>query len=792
MMEINNDKIQENFNIDAIFERKIEIGAVIQFNLLQKIIEEFIKRQKSLDDKVNNIEIKLNSLPERPLSSKVTDDNIIKYFNEPNINLDTELKKENETNKERNINPNLENEDKKEITEKNDKINFNKDDKINFNKDDDIDNKKEMNYRQIRILSGRVDKFEKIINALSKKVLNLNDNMKKDENKFDNDALKKQEEKIEKLENDIHHINQTLNEFNLLGYFQKGENKENEKAENASKNNEFIKLFSKKVELIEHRAKQCDEDIFKIKKELTGINNAVSSEKNNYNEFSIETNKNFIEIKDIIKKEINTLKNLAEENNQKTKKDLKDNFDEEIKNLKSMIEEINKNVDNNLNNSSNDNSNNLLNSKFNEKLKNMNNDLKNLINKSASDTEKYLKSIINNLGIENLKKDMSELYQNLSDKLVKTDLDYIDLKLKEFETKLISENVKMESLEKDVNTCNDTCAKSIKMIEYLNSQVGQEAPDESKQDDKNDILKNLLNINEKEIKSFVNKTEFNQEIKKIYKKIEQILAVESENYKFMQYIEKQLKYFVTQNDLKTMEQCISNMLEDIKTLFNKKFMEKTEILKNFKFLEIQIKSIYDNNPGMVKEGENWLLAKKPLNNYLCASCEAFLGDLKNNKNNYLAWNKIPPHENKKYRMGDGFSRMLELVNTDLMKNAEKINNNLVLKIDDKKINYELKPPLPRLGSQLNLSKWNKPNNTFYSNNNDNIEKRLNNSADGTDNYTNKNNNNYKENYTNNNHKIGRNVNNVGGSLRVDSISKITGKKNSPKVLKIVKKTKKDF
>ena len=457
-----------------------------------------------------------------------------------------------------------------------------------------------------------------------------------------------------------------------------------------------------------------------------------------------------------------------------------------------MIEEINKNVDNNMNNSSNDNSNNLLNSKFNEKLKNMNNDLKNLINKSASDTEKYLKSIINNLGIENLKKDMSELYQNLSDKLVKTDLDYIDLKLKEFETKLISENVKMESLEKDVNTCNDTCAKSIKMIEYLNSQVGQEAPDESKQDDKNDILKNLLNINEKEIKSFVNKTEFNQEIKKIYKKIEQILAVESENYKFMQYIEKQLKYFVTQNDLKTMEQCISNMLEDIKTLFNKKFMEKTEILKNFKFLEIQIKSIYDNNPGMVKEGENWLLAKKPLNNYLCASCEAFLGDLKNNKNNYLAWNKIPPHENKKYRMGDGFSRMLELVNTDLMKNAEKINNNLVLKIDDKKINYELKPPLPRLGSQLNLSKWNKPNNTFYSNNNDNIEKRLNNSADGTDNYTNKNNNNYKENYTNNNHKIGRNVNNVGGSLRVDSISKITGKKNSPQVLKIVKKTKKDF
>ena len=41
-------------NINDIFERKIEVGAVIQFNLLQRLIEEFIKRQKSLNDKVNS------------------------------------------------------------------------------------------------------------------------------------------------------------------------------------------------------------------------------------------------------------------------------------------------------------------------------------------------------------------------------------------------------------------------------------------------------------------------------------------------------------------------------------------------------------------------------------------------------------------------------------------------------------------------------------------------------------------------------------------------------------------
>ena len=197
---------------------------------------------------------------------------------------------------------------------------------------------------------------------------------------------------------------------------------------------------------------------------------------------------------------------------------------------------------------------------------------------------------------------------------------------------------------------------------------------------------------------------------------------------------------------------------------------------------------------MIKEGDNWLLAKKPMNNYLCASCEAYIGDLKN-KNTYLPWNKIPTHDNKKYRMGNGFSRMLELVNTDLMKNAERINDNLIIKIDDKKINNDsITPlPLPRLGSQINLKKWNKTNNTFYAMNNDNVEKKLNNSADGLE----QNSNSESMNKVNRNRmnnmqdleNVGKSMNNLGAG-----ITKKTYDKNnkSPKVLKIVKKTKKDY
>ena len=84
--------LDEN-NINDIFERKIEVGAVIQFSLLQRLIEEFIKRQKLINDKVNNFEERINSMQYNPVDQRMTDeDNEIKYSEEADINY----KKEND------------------------------------------------------------------------------------------------------------------------------------------------------------------------------------------------------------------------------------------------------------------------------------------------------------------------------------------------------------------------------------------------------------------------------------------------------------------------------------------------------------------------------------------------------------------------------------------------------------------------------------------------------------------------------------------------------------------------
>lgn len=806
MSNLSHDKILLNENIDDIFEQKIEVGAVIQFDLLQRLIEEFIKRQKSLNDKVNNLELIISS-SSGPFNNTVIEEN---KLDESKTSLDYKTSKEiiikEKENKDENKNLALDNIVKTEKEEKQVKQEKEekqvkpekeekqvKSEKIKSEEDDnkvEQHNKKELIHNQYRILSSRFDKFEKNLIELTKKVNNLNetDQHKEQNEKYDK-LIKKQDEKIEKLENDINYLNQKIKEMNIIQVEYSNDNKD-ESEDDKNKNAQIMKILTKKIDLMENKSKKNDEDIFKLKKDLTGINNLLSSDKNSYNEFSNEINKNYNKFIVAVNKDINSLKDLMSEKDEKIKNDLTNKFEKENNNIKKMVDELKNNINTYIEDNIIDNI--VKSSKFNEKLNILKKDLKDLMKQNITETEKNIKSLINSLGIENIKKQISSIQENLSEKLIKADLDYIDLKFKDIEKSFTSQSLRLDELEKDLIECNNTCNKSVKMLEYLSGHVIQNDEPEKKIEQKEEInKKNLFTLEEKDLQFFVNKDEFNQEIKKLYAKIEQILLVESENYKFIQYVESRLKYFVTQKDFKLMEKCLINMLEELKINFARKYMEKSEILKNIKLLELQLKNFQDSNPGLIKEGDNWLLAKKPMNNYLCASCEAYIGELKN-KNNYLAWNKIPPHDiNTKYRMGNGFSRMLELVNTDIIKNAEKINNNLIIK-DEKKINYDNIYPLPRVGSQINLKKLNKKISTFYANN-ENIEKKLNNSMDGVDN-----NNDTELNTSLKNNKKARNKNlrqNSEGKFLSDFgavTSSYDRDFNYPQLLKIIKKTKKDI
>ena len=85
------------------------------------------------------------------------------------------------------------------------------------------------------------------------------------------------------------------------------------------------------------------------------------------------------------------------------------------------------------------------------------------------------------------------------------------------------------------------------MIDYLAGQIIK-----SYQPD----LENNLNSNKNyldELKSFVKKDIFEEEINKILKKIEKLLEFENENNKYIHLIDEKSENFVTEKDLKNLE-----------------------------------------------------------------------------------------------------------------------------------------------------------------------------------------------------------------------------------------------
>ena len=797
--KLENFLIDQN-NINDIFERKIEIGAVIQFNLFQKLIEEFIKRQKLINDKVNNLEIKINSMI--PINLENTEKDKKETFEKLNIKKEKMFIINQKINNNANDNQisGSQNITNKDNVENNSVKNLEKNN--NINNKNIVDNSKEERYEgfinedinngtpnststnnNYNKVNSRIDKLEIYLKELNKKIVNSNVEEKADLSQLKSDLseMKKNDEKIKIMEKSIIKMNQALKEYNILDYFKKENNHENKDSKENNEEESSTKILIKKIEITENKTKENEEDIYKMKKGLNDINDKISMDKNNYNDFAKEVSGNFNEMKFKNTNDINYLSNLIFKNIQDLKEEFNQNISQINRKIKDMVIEE---VERNKNAISNNTNNNYINlAKINnEKLNNMNNDLKNYINKSISDTEKYLKSLMNNLGIDNLKKDIINLRPEINDKLTRSDLDYIDIKLNEFEAKLNNHNLQMEKIRKDVNICNESCSNSVKRIEYLSGQVAQGYQPDLEQIQREEIAKKLSQMKPEDLQSITSKDDFDKEIKNIYRKIEQTLEVESENYKFIQHIENRLKFFVTQNELKTMEECLINIIEDLKNDFSKKFMEKSEIMKNLKIIEFQIKNIYEGIPNILhlKEGDNWLLAKKSINNYLCASCESYIGDLKD-KSSYLPWNKIPSHDGKKYRMGNGFSRMLQLVNMDLMKSAKRVSKNLTIKIDDKKTNQDLIRQLPRIGSQISMRHSNHPNSTF-SLNQENLENKLNNSADGLENLAGINNN------SNNNSNIIQELDE--SEKNFDYISRNFSKNSdnqNPKVIKIVKK-----
>lgn len=713
-----------NYNINDIFERKIEVGAVIQFSLLQSLIEEFIKRQKAMNDKINHLEYKIAMQ-----SQKET----VIYREIKNREGEGDDQKKTETEKESSMIDDRGNEKKEEI-------NFEVEEVKRFEEEG---RNKEIKNRQIfdeekdgsdleskirntdlfKKISQRIENLELTNKDMCRKLaLNDLDFKSNLEHYKDNssDKSKSIDDKFAAIARKINEMDRQLKEVISNQKFNIGELDQN------SENTNLLDKIMKKLDLLEGKSKISDEELFKFSKTFEKIKNESeaaykfsTTHQEGYHNFSKDVNANFAEIKNKHEEDFNKLKELIKENNNNLKNELYKHSNEENKKISDLLTEVSalpktKNEPQVRSNVSN------------EKINNLSNEMKNFVNKSISDTEKYIKSIINNLNIDKIRGDIADIIQELKTKLVRADLGDLGLKVENLDTKIFDLEQKLIESKNDINLCNENCRKAIKMVEYLGGQVIQTYQPDMEKSKKEEITNN----GKTDMSCYVTKDIFEVEVNKIYQKIEKTLEIESKNFKVIEQIEEKLKFYASENDLRNMESCLMNALDEFKLLVSKKYLEKNEAQKNFKLFDLQIKHILENY-SPVKEGDNWLIAKKPLNNFLCASCESYLGELKN-KSVYLPWNRIPSREDKKYRMGHGFSRMLQLVNLDLLKNAEKISNkDLSIKVDEKKSVQDAIKELPIIGSQTSVRNLNKSNTTFSLFQNESVD-HLNNSADNAE------------------------------------------------------------
>ena len=399
------------------------------------------------------------------------------------------------------------------------------------------------------------------------------------------------------------------------------------------------------------------------------------------------------------------------------------------------------------------------------------------------DLETSVKKIPNQLGIEQIKLDVNTVKSAIRNFALINDLKESKEKEEDIQKQL---NFLKEQFEDFIsNNADHEDLQNVKRkMELLNSKAHE-------LEENYQLLSNRLNIDNKNKTSVTSTDKYLETIifdnfkSQIIKEFSSVNDNFTHLRRLVDNILESLKNKPSYRDIKALEEEIMLKYEELKVASNKKFAERIETTKNFKYLDTQIKNILQIYIKKEKRSENWILAKKPITN-LCASCEAYIGELKDN-NSYQPWNKYPLKDpnDKVYRLGNGFSKMLQMVQLD---ENDKKNMGMATQLNNNEFN---------LGSKLlKLDKvdTNLPNDNNYGqiktelNNKDNKEKSLpkikgNNTMT---NFTKKNNNNTVENISKT--KKGNNfMKEIDTSEQLDMKNfSDDDEEKQPKILKITK------
>ena len=744
-------------------EINADVNNILNFSInidnLKTLLTSLIKNQSALSQKIFDLENKIkgrsransirdkssrrNNVTKSPISESIIksdkeekEENIEKIKeNEIANGSETSNLKQNENIDEKNINK----ENKEENIDKNlslENKEINKEDAVMECIREETDEKNQDNEDNenfdVSANSARIFDLENKMSSIEKKLKNLEllnkvnkFTGKGDDNSDDiqlmkielanlSDSNKKLLQENLDMKKQLENINVKLQDINIYDLF-KGLNVSDGSIDVAKGliMNLETKVF-KKIGFMDERDKKLNFDFLELKNNVQNVINKNGIISHNMDNIK----KNFKELGDLVganSTETSTMINNVESKMNGLYKDIifkfeeeKNNTDLNIKKLHDKFANLEKINDANLNPSEIKKNNNIEfseeNLEFIEKMAKKINVIESKINSILEESRNFA-----------TKDDLIKIEKDLIKKV--NNKEFLELK-----DKYNLQSAKINNLDDNTERLQDLSEKinsdlifQMKRLESLTSNII------SLRSQVEDILKR-----EKEkiidLSKYLDKYSFNKYLKSLQPEKIKLDANFEELRNLINNISNSLTNKCNADDLKLFEDIMNSKFEEFKLVNIRKFADKIDTNRSMKYLDSQIRHIIEVYVKRMDKNDSWLIAKKPIGGFSCASCESYIGDLKN-KESYMPWNKYPQREkDQNYRVGNGFSRMLNMLNIEI-KNNENLNEKEFDSDEEVKKYFDenrMKIRIKNSASSKNIKeKMNKNNNSALLKNNNN-------------------------------------------------------------------------
>lgn len=438
-----------------------------------------------------------------------------------------------------------------------------------------------------------------------------------------------------------------------------------------------VTMHEEKIKKLEYESNKNKNDIQTIANKNDFVNKNIASIKNEINDYNSKIYQNQI---NELNSQIEALRNFTKNNLSTIQQSITKPKNDVVEIESSPI--VNENSNSNVNKESNEypskelidiNANDFVSiSSFNK--------LKSSLSKRFIDIDKLISSLQNNTDIPVIK---DKLISISSSMISKEDFTKEKAKLTNLLLRFESLNDDHSRLDNDVRSLSSTASDMGKHYESIKAYMASltsvskkiqtptystsEAQSEGKFDPTNYPTMNKLN------EAF---RSYNNEIDKLKHDLDIIFSILNE-------IHSRIDSKPDEKDIKTVEIYADSLFNEINKTINGKYSDKFVIGKQFKLMDMEIKKLKEmiSSTSGNNSSSTWLLGKRPL--MLCASCDNVIEPSIEKKDEYVPWKKMPGNDTYMGQTGNGFSRILSLVN--IGKNDE-----------DNTVSRNAKKELPRL------------------------------------------------------------------------------------------------